>query len=76
MVPSTLFGGGSGRQMWTQFLFYPTRPLIRVVQRQITAPAGGTLPTAQELVLRLRVQNFAAINGCSVTIAATLRRSG
>jgi hypothetical protein len=76
LVPSALFGGGAGRQMWTRFLFYPTRPLIRVVQRQITLPpAGSNLALAEEVLLRLRVQNFAAIAGCSVTIAATLRRT-
>ena len=70
------FFGGAGRQSWTRFVFYPTRPLIRVVRRIVTQPAGAGLAEAQELFLRLRVQNFAAIPGCSVTLTATLGRGG
>jgi alpha-tubulin suppressor-like RCC1 family protein len=75
MVPSTGFSGGTGRGIWTRFLFYPTRPLIRVVQQRITAPQGATLTQAEDILLRLRVQNFAATVGCSVTLVATLRRA-
>jgi len=74
MAPTDDFLGGAGRGNWTRFIFYPTRPLVRVVSRQITAPVGAGLTTAQELVLRMRVQNFAAIPGCSATLAAVLRR--
>jgi hypothetical protein len=75
MLPSGQFYGGAGRGSWTRFVFYPTRPLVRVVQRQIVLPAGGTdLNVAEELVLRLRVQNFAAVPGCAVTVTAVLRR--
>jgi hypothetical protein len=75
MAPSSQFFGAAGRGTWTRFVFYPTRPLIRVVQRQITAPAGATdLGRAQELVLRLRVQNFGAIPDCAATLAAILYR--
>jgi hypothetical protein len=76
LLPSGDFLGGAGRGTWTRFVFYPLRPLLRVVQRQITLPAGGTdIAAAQELVLRLRVQHFAAVAGCAVTIAGVLRRS-
>ena len=68
------FFGGAGRGTWTRFVFYPTRPLIRVVSRTVTEPRSCQLRGAHELVLRLRVQNFAATPGCSVTLAATLRR--
>ena len=74
MAPSGAFLGGSGRQSWSRFVFYPRRPLIRVVTRQVTQPPGAAFSAAQELVLRLRVQNFAARPGCSVTVAGTLRR--
>jgi hypothetical protein len=76
LVSSTAFGGGAGRQTWSRFLFYPQTPLIRVVQRAVTLPPGGTILHAEELVLRLRVQNFGAISGCSATLTATLRRDG
>jgi hypothetical protein len=76
MVPSSSFLGAAGRQNWSRFVFYPTRPLIRVVQRQITQPLGGTdIASARELALRLRVQNFGAIQGCAVTVMATLTRA-
>lgn len=75
MAPSGQFFGGAGRGTWTRFVFYPTRPLIRVVSRQIMVPAAGTsLIDAQEVALRVRVQNFAAIAGCSVTVVAVMRR--
>ena len=70
------FFGGAGRGTWTRFVFYPTRPLIRVVSRRVTAPDSCPIAGADELVLRLRVQNFAATPGCAVTVAATLRRDG
>jgi hypothetical protein len=75
MAPSGQFFGGAGRGTWTRFVFYPTRPLIRVVDRRITAPPGAGLIDAQEMVLRLRVQNFAATPGCAVTLAAAVRRA-
>ena len=70
------FFGGAGRSTWSRFVFYPTRPLIRVVRRSVTQPHSCPLRDASELVLRLRVQNFAATPGCSVTLVATLRRDG
>lgn len=77
MSPNGAFLGAAGRQSWSRFVFYPTRPRMRVVYRQITSPEGATdLEAAQELVLRVRAQNFAATPGCSVTIAATLLRPG
>jgi len=77
MAPSgDAFLGAAGRQSWTRFVFYPTRPLIRVVNRQTTRPLDAALTQAEELVLRLRVQNFAATPGCSVTLVGTLRRGG
>jgi hypothetical protein len=75
MAPSAQFFGAAGRGTWTRFVFYPLRPLVRVVQRQITEPAGAAdLALAEELVLRLRVQNFGALPGCAVTISGILRR--
>lgn len=74
MTPSTQFFGAAGRATWSRFVFYPLRPLVRVVQRAVISPAGATLANAQELNLRLRVQNLSAIPGCAATIAATLRR--
>jgi len=74
MAQSTQFLGGAGRAVWSRFVFYPTRPLIRVVNRQVHSPEGARLVQAQELTLRLRVQNFAATPGCSVTLSATLHR--
>ena len=67
---------GAGRSSWTCFAFYPTRPLIRIVRRQVTPQPAPELEAAQELLLRLRVQNFAVIQGCTVTMAAILRRGG
>jgi hypothetical protein len=76
MEASGQFFGAAGRATWSRFVFYPLRPLVRVVQRQITLPAGGTnLVQSEELVLRMRVQNFAAVPGCAVTVAATVRRN-
>jgi len=75
MAPSgNAFLGGAGRQTWTRFVFYPVRPLIRIVARTVTEPGGGTLEAAQEIYLRLRVQEFAAIPRCAVTVTGTLRR--
>lgn len=75
MAPSADFLGGSGRQSWSRFVFYPTRPRMRVIARQVTAPAGAPLIDAWELVLRLRVQNFGSRPGCAATVVASLRRS-
>jgi len=73
---SDLFRGGSGRSTWARFTFYPTRPLVRTVQRDIVDPPGGRdLGTARVLLLRVRVQNFGTVAGCSATIVATLRRT-
>lgn len=74
MTPSTAFFGAAGRAMWSRFVFYPLRPLMRVVQREVTLPQGEELARAQELHLRLRVQNFSAMPGCAATVAATLHR--
>ena len=74
METSSNFFGGAGRSSWTRFVFYPTRPLIRVASRRVTQPAGASIDRATELVLRLRVQNFAAMPGCVVTVVGTMRR--
>lgn len=72
---SDRFFGGAGRGSWARFVFYPTRPMIRLVERRILRPAGDAdLAQARELTIRLRVQNFAAIERCAVTIAAALHR--
>jgi hypothetical protein len=78
LTPSGSFFGAAGRQTWTFFSFYNTRPLIRTVSRIVTErvdPAGpATVQNAQELLLRLRIQNFNNLSGCSATVVATLRR--
>jgi hypothetical protein len=78
LTPSTVFNGAAGRQTWTFFTFYNNRPLIRTVSRIVTErvnPAGpATVHNARELLLRLRVQNFNNLAGCSATVVATLRR--
>lgn len=77
MTPSGDFLGAAGRQTWSRFVFYPNRPRMRVVLRQITLPSGtSNIADAREVVLRLRVQNFGSIPNCAVTISATLRRDG
>lgn len=44
-------------------------------QRSITLPPGGQqLETAREVLLRLRIQHFGNLPGCSATVAATLAR--
>jgi len=80
MTPSgNAFLGVAGRQTWSQFVFYDNRPLMRIVQRSVTQrinPAGGdTIANAQEILLRLRIQNVSNIRNCAATITATLRRS-
>lgn len=76
MTPGRSFLGGAGRSTWGRFVFAGQRPLIRVVQQQVTEPENAQIERAQEVVLRLRVQNFGAVPGCAVTLAATLRRTG
>jgi hypothetical protein len=76
--PSGSFFGAAGRQTWTRFVFYPTRPLVRVVQRQIvekiSASGPDTIQNARVVVLRMRIQNFNNLPGCAVTLTALMRR--
>lgn len=68
---------GVGRQMWTYFVVQPTQPRVRPVTRRITQPPSGTdIAVATEVMVRLRVENFAGIAGCSATVAGILRRPG
>jgi len=77
-TPSTSFFGAAGRQVGSFFVFYPQRPLIRVVQRVVTErinPSGpATIQNAREIVLRLRIQNFGNVSGCAATVTASLHR--
>jgi hypothetical protein len=77
-TPSPSFFGAAGRQVGSFFVFYPQRPLIRVVQRAVTErmnPSGPvTVQNARELILRLRIQNFGNLSGCAATVTASLRR--
>lgn len=77
-TPSTSFFGAAGRQSWMQFAFYATRPLVRVVQRQIHTLVNNSQPStvqnAREVTLRLRIQNFNNLPGCAVTVVANMRR--
>lgn len=77
-VPSTQVFNGLARQVWTNFLLHPNNPRVRIVQRRITALVNPALPesvaNAREMFLRLRVENFNNLPGCSVTVAANLRR--
>jgi len=72
------FRGMTGRQTWSRFAFYRSEPRMRVVEHQVLArldPAGpATVPNARELFLRLRIQNFANLPGCAVTLGAVLHR--
>lgn len=78
MPQSTGFVGAAGRQLWARFANYGLRPLVRVSQRRITLrinPSGAeTIPNAREIGLRLRIQNFGNLPGCTAVLAATLRR--
>lgn len=73
------FLGGAGRSMFNRFAFAANRPQIRTVQRRVVKridPAGpATMENAASIVLRLRIQNFADIPGCTATMAATMLRS-
>ena len=72
------FRGITGRQTWSRFTFYDSEPRLRVVESRILAridPAGPeTVPNARELFLRLRIQNFANLPGCAVTLTGLLHR--
>lgn len=77
LEPDPLFKGGAGRSVWSRFVFSAQPiPLIRVGQRRVIVPENAGIEQAEELVLRLRVQNFAATQGCSVTLVASLKRDG
>jgi hypothetical protein len=69
---------GQGRQIRTNFLLHPNRPRVRPVQRRITERVNPALPdsvgNARAMFLRLRIENFDNLPGCSVTLAANLRR--
>jgi subtilisin family serine protease len=66
---------GLGRVMSTFFVLSPERPRVRPVQRRITLPEGATdITAAQEVMMRLRVENWGGVAGCSATVAGTLRR--
>lgn len=74
-VPTTSVFNGLSRQMWSFFVLAPDRPRVRPVQRRITLPEGGTdIAAAQEVMLRLRVENWGGIVGCGATVAGTLHR--
>jgi hypothetical protein len=74
-APTTQVFGGLGRQMWTFFVVPPDRPRVRPVQRRILRPAGETnIARADEIMLRLRVENWSGVRGCSATVAGVLRR--
>jgi len=78
LTPSGSFFGAAGRQIWTRSVLYPTRPLIRVVQRQIVEKidtAGPeTIQNARVILLRMRIQNFNNLPDCAVTVAALMHR--
>lgn len=78
MGASTAFLGGAGRRTFTRFAFYGNRPLMRIVQRNITRRVNengpNTVQNAREVQMRLRIQNFANVRGCAATVVATLRR--
>jgi hypothetical protein len=77
-VPSATFSGAAGRQIWSFFTFYSNAPRIRTVQRtilrQVNNSGPATIPNAQEVLLRLRIQNFNNLAGCAATLAAVLSR--
>lgn len=74
-VPGTSYARGIGRAIWGAYLLHGNRPQLRVVARQVTRPAGGTLARAEELVLRMIIRNAGGAAGCTVTAAATVRRA-
>ena len=79
MAPSgSSFFGGAGRQTWTRFTFYNNRPLLRIAARTVTerinSSGAESISNAREIALRLRIQNFSNVQGCSVTVVATMRR--
>lgn len=74
-VATTSVFNGLGRVMSTFFVLSPDRPRVRPVQRRITVPDGGTdIAAAQEVMMRLRVENWGGVAGCSATVAGTVRR--
>lgn len=77
-VATTQVFNGLGRQLFTNFLLHNNNPRVRPVQRRFTALVNPALPesvgNAQEMFLRLRIENFNNLVGCSVTLAANLRR--
>lgn len=65
-----------GRQIWSFFVLHGLNPRVTPVQRRITRPLGATdITRAAEVMLRLRVANFAGIPGCGATVAGVLARA-
>jgi subtilisin family serine protease len=75
LLPSGLALAAEARQIWTFYSQAPDRPRVLPLALRVTQPPGADDPAAaQEMVLRLRVQGFAGIRGCSATVSGTLRR--
>lgn len=77
-APTTRNYNALGRQILTNFRLYPQSARLRPIQRRITErinPAQPeTVANAREMFLRLRIERFNDVPGCSVTLAAVLRR--
>lgn len=65
-----------GRQIWSLFVLHGLNPRVTPMQRRITRPDGvNDITRAAEVMLRLRIANFAGIPGCGATVAGVLTRA-
>ena len=77
MDRSNAFYSAIGRQIFSAYHYlYSTNPRIRVLRRDVIYPVGATFgPDTALVFLRLRIQNYWGVPGCSVTVAGTFGRN-
>ncbi|GAB4275291.1 MAG: hypothetical protein Kow0013_29380 [Pararhodobacter sp.] len=67
---------GRGESVWGRTYVWGQRPRVRMLQRVVTDPPGGSINDAMELTIRMRVRNFNDLPGCQADLSMILYRAG
>jgi hypothetical protein len=66
---------GRGDAIWDQFYNWGTRPRMRILRRIVNEPSGAGFVDATEITIRMRIQNFNGLAGCTADASMILHRT-
>jgi hypothetical protein len=66
---------GRGDSIFSGFFNWQERPRMRILRRIVNEPSGGTIFDATEISIRMRIQNWNGVAGCTADASMIMHRT-